>query len=605
MRLRWKLPLVLALTTLVFAGIVALSVALILRGVYLDRLEDNMAQQARQYATTLIATPLDLQDPAWLQRLTQDSGASGDVRFTVIDRQGAVLADSEADPSVLDNHADRLEVRQALAGHEARTHRESTTLHQDVVYVAIPLPQSESAWSEGALRAALPASRIDALLDVSWRIPLLVWGVLLLPTLALAYGITRTLVKPLARLRFMTARVAQGDLGYRTSVRRSDELGELASSLNSMAAQLENRAQELAVEMQRADGVLAAMTEGVLLIDDQGRLLRSNPAAERILGTKLESAEGIPLVHTARAFPADLLAEKARASNGSLTESVELISGRSLAVEVVPLMTPGLQHAQTLFVVRDETARRATEKTRRDFATNVSHELKTPLSALSLLAQILRDAIHDDPAQAEKSVAQLSLEVARLTELTTELLTLSRLEEPARPGDGADATSERASLPGFVSLDLSEAAARAADEVKVQADNRGHEFTLNLQPHLQVMGDESFLRTIVRNLLENAIRYTEPGGHIRLVTYSQTGSDEKEWAVVKVEDDGVGIPQADQQHIFERFYRADKDRSRQTGGTGLGLSIVKHLAEFHRGTVEVESRVGVGSRFTVRIPLLA
>ncbi len=604
MRVRWKLPLAFALTTLVFAGIVALAVALLLRGVFLDRLEDDMARQARQFAATLAAATPDLQDATTLQRSTQVMGQAGEVRFTLIARTGTVLADSDADPALLDDHSDRPEVRQALAGHEGRARRDSATLGEEVVYVAIPLPPGDQPWAEGVVRAALPANRIDALLSASWRIPLIVWAILLLPTLALAYILSRSLVTPIARLRFMTARVAEGDLSYRTSIRRSDELGELASSLNSMAAQLESRAEELSAEIQRSNGVLTAMTEGVLLTDGDGRLLRANPAAERILRARLEGTEGHPLVRSARAFPADTLAQKARRAGQPLTEEVELAGGRSLAVEVVPLRASGLQRAQTLFVIRDETARRATERMRRDFVANVSHELKTPLSALSLLAQILRDAIHEDPVQAEKSVKQLSAEVARLTELTNELLTLSRLEEAERPDEEGEAPGQRAALPGFVPVDLSEAAARALEEVRGSAQERRHTLTLETQPGLMVMGDEGFLRTIARNLLENAIRYTEPGGHVKLRTRAETDSQGEEWAVLSVEDDGVGIPAAEQQRIFERFYRIDKDRSRQTGGTGLGLSIVRHLAEYHRGSVQVESQVGVGSVFTVRVPRL-
>lgn len=608
MPLRWKLPLAFTLTTLVFAGIVALAVALLVRGVFLDRLQDDMARQARQYAATLSTLP---EDPAsttsagglTLQDLTQQVGAAGEVRFTLISRDGTVLADSDTDPSGLDNHGDRPEVKQALAGHEGRARRDSATLGQEVVYVAIPLDAGTAVWAEGVLRAAVPASRIDALLAASWRTPLIVWAVLLIPTLILAYVLNRPLTKALARLRFMTARVAEGELSYRTSVRRSDELGQLASSLNAMAAQLEGRAEELRLEVERSDGVLTAMSEGVLLADGEGRLLRANPAAGRILGVRFEGTEGRPLVRTVRAFPADLLADKARREGRALAEQVELVGGRSLAVEVVPLQAAGLQRAQTLFVVRDETARRATERMRRDFATNVSHELKTPLSALSLLAQILRDAIHDDPVQAEKSVAQLSTEVARLTELTSELLTLSRLEDAENAGE-TETVEENGALPGFTPVDLSEAATRAVDEVRALATERGHDLAVQTQAHLVVMGDEGFLRTIVRNLLENAIRYTEPGGHLKLTTSEESDGEGKHWAVLRVEDDGVGIPQAEQQRIFERFYRVDKDRSRQTGGTGLGLSIVRHLVEYHRGTVEVESRMGVGSTFTVRIPSL-
>lgn len=609
MRIRWRLPLVFALATLVFAGIVALVAALALRVVFLDRLEDEMSRQASQYAAILEAAPEDVagsqagsrNSAAALQELTVDVGAAADARFTVIDSEGWVLADSEADPATLENHGDRPEVRQALNGLEARERRHSATLDQEEVYVAVPLGTSEAIWSEGVVRIAQPASRIDSMLAASWWIPLVVWAALLVPMLAVAYFLTRSITKPLERLEQMTARVASGDFAYRTSVHRKDELGALGDSLNSMAAQLETRDEQLTVEMERSGQVLTAMSEGVVVIGPDGRLLRSNPAAEQILGVDLAGTVGNPLLLAARSFPAQTLADKAHEARRAITEVVELPNGRLLSVEVVPLQLSGIEETgspsgriaggQTLFVMRDETARRTTERMRRDFATNVSHELKTPLAGLSLLAETLKDAVREDPEQAERFVARLSAEIDRLTVLTNDLLTLSRLEE-------AEVTPDQ----GLEPTDLVPLATETAEEVRPQAEAKGHELVVETPAELVVEGDPVALRTLVRNLLENAVRYTEPGGHIALRVWAEPDRQGREWAVVSVKDDGVGIPLADQQRVFERFYRVDKARSRETGGTGLGLSIVRHVAERHGGKVELESTVGVGSTFTVRIP---
>lgn len=610
MRIRWRLPLAFVLATLIFAGIVALVAALALRGVFLDRLEDEMLRQAHQYAATLTALETSIApsagggdiDSPLLQALTERVGTAADARFTVIDHEGWVLADSEADPATLDNHRDRPEVTQALAGQEARERRHSATLEQEEVYVAVPLPASDAAWSKGVVRIAQPAGRVDAMVAASWRIPLIVWAVLLLPMLLAAYLLTRSIIKPLERLRHMTAQVASGDFAHRTSVRRQDEMGELAGSLNSMAAQLETRSDLLRAEIERAGQVLTAMTEGVLVADAEGRLVRGNPAAGRILEVDLSRAEGSPLVVAARAFPSQSLAEKARKAGRPITEVLELAGGRSLTVEVMPLTTPGTpgggaQPAREagvpmLFVIRDETVRRNTDRMRRDFATNVSHELKTPLAGLSLLAETLQDAVREDPEQAEKFVAQLSREIGRLTELTNDLLTLSRLEE-------TDTASEAA----FGPVDLAQVAAEMAAEVRPLAEAKRHELTVETPLGLAVRGDDVALRTLLRNLLENAVRYTEPGGHIALRVESDQDGEDRQWAVLSVSDDGVGIPLADQRRVFERFYRVDKARSRDTGGTGLGLSIVRHVAERHGGRVELKSTVGVGSTFTVRLPL--
>ncbi len=591
-RLRWRLPIVVALASLVFAGIVALVAALMLRGVFLERLEDDMSLRAHEFAAALERPESAVDD---LQKLTVSMGKAADARFTVIDRQGRVLADSEVDPTTLDNHRGRPEVAQALGGSEGRARRQSATLGKEEVYVAIPLPAGGAAWSEGVLRIAEPAGRVDATVAASWRIPLIVWAVLLLPMLAVAYLLSRSLTNPLERLRHMTAAVAAGDFAHRTSVHRKDELGELATSLNSMAGQLETREAELNAELERSGEVLTAMSEGVLLVGADGTLLRSNPAADRILGAQLSTMYGRPILVAARSFPAQPLMQRAASGGRAFTDLLELANGRSLAVEVVPLRVGhGSSQGATLFVIRDETARQATERMRRDFVTNVSHELKTPLAGLSLLAQTLGGAIDDDPKQAQKFVLQLSSEIGRLTQLTNDLLTLSRLEENEQ-------------MPGSTvsSVDLGRLAAEVASEVEPMAQTKRHELRLDAAPGIEVRGDEVALRTLVRNLIDNAIRYTDAGGHLALRVGKEKSAAGVSWAVLQVEDDGAGIAQAEQQRVFERFYRVDKARSRETGGTGLGLSIVRHVAQRHGGRVEVQSTLGVGSTFTVRLPLQA
>jgi two-component system phosphate regulon sensor histidine kinase PhoR len=591
-RLRYKLPIAFAITTLAFAGVVALVAALALRGVYLQRLEDDMSLQAHQFAAVLQQeASLAPASSGYLQQLTNKAGDAGAVRLTLIAHDGKVLADSVADPTTMENHATRPEVAQALAGHEGRARRQSATLSQVEVYVAIPLPQSDASWSRGVVRTALPASRVDSLVAASWRVPLIVWAILLLPTLAVSYFLTRSITLPLGRLQGMTAKVASGDLGYRTSVRRKDELGDLATSLNGMATHLQSQVDQLGTEKERLAQVLAAMSDGVIVVDESGRLLRANPAAEAILRVELESHLGSPLVVLARAFPDRDLAAKARQAGGSVADIVELPGSRQLAVETVPLHGGEQQPGQILFVIRDETARLATDRIRRDFATNVSHELKTPLAGLSLLAGTLKHALQEDPEQAAVFVERLASEVGRLTVLTNDLLTLSRLEEP-----GIQIEKD------FSSIDIGQLAGETAAGLLPLAEAKGQTLTVDVAAAPRVMGDAVSLQTLIRNLLDNAIRYTERGGHISISVRPRPESGKARWVILAVQDDGVGIPAADQRRIFERFYRVDKARSRETGGTGLGLSIVRHVAERHGGQVEVASTLGSGSTFTVRLP---
>lgn len=623
MRIRWRLPTAFVLGTLVFAGVVALTSALILRDVFLERLEDEMSRQAHQFAVVLadsasLALAANTQEPAQeerpplypaLQQFTQRLGQAAGARFTLINKNGWVLADSEASPETLENHSTRPEVKLALAGYEARERRYSTTLKQNEVYVALPLPRTPSPWSEGVLRIAQPSARIDSMLSAAWRIPLLVWAILLLPMVIATYFTTRSLTEPLERLRQMTAKVASGDLTHRTSIHRNDELGELAEALNSMAAQLETRERELKAETERSGQVLSAMTEGVIVLDEEGRLVRANPAAERLLGVPLIGTEGRPLLLAARSFPAKALAAKAWREKRPVTDTVETVEGHVLVVETIPLgadllvtgphsagvrTTDESDQGQTLFVFRDETARRNVERMRRDFVSNVSHELKTPLAGLSLLTQTLAGAIREDPGQAEKFAHRLKDEVERLNDLVHDLLTLARVEESQVPVvDKLD------------SVDLSALIGSVLSELRPAAEAKQHEILLRVSHELKVQGDQAGLYTLIRNLIDNAIRYTDPGGHIAVGLFTEQDKQGRSWAILEVTDDGIGIPLSEQKRIFERFYRIDKTRSRETGGTGLGLSIVRHVAERHGGYVKVHSTVGVGSTFRVWLPLEA
>jgi len=430
--------------------------------------------------------------------------------------------------------------------------------------------------------------------DPSWRVPLIVWAILLLPMLGAGYLLTRGITRSLGRLRWMAVQVASGDLASRTGVNTNDELGELAMALNEMASELQSRVRRLAAEEERSNQLLNIMSDGVLLVDEDGRFIRGNPAAGQILGVDLKNMSDRPMVFAARNFPARALAQKAAKAAGPITEVVELAGRRYLFVEVIPLQLSEDERGQTLFIMRDETARLETERMRRDFATNVSHELKTPLAGLLLLAETLQHAIREDPQEAERFAARLLSEIDRLSELTSDLLTLSRLEDETAPEDAH-----------LARLDLANLAKQTAAELRPLADAKRQRLTIQTSGSVRVLGDEVTLRTLIRNLLDNAFRYTDPEGHIHLSASAEKDTSGDVWAVLSVKDDGVGIPVADQARIFERFYRVDKARSRDTGGTGLGLSIVRHVAERHGGRVAVESDLGIGSTFTVWIPARA
>jgi two-component system sensor histidine kinase SenX3 len=321
------------------------------------------------------------------------------------------------------------------------------------------------------------------------------------------------------------------------------------------------------------DLILTSMQDGVLLLDPKGRTAFTNAALERHLGVRPVSA--------AHLFPAALRQLAVRAADGGKSGSVLIEVDeppRSLRVVAAPAGSDG----SVLMVVRDVTEARRIDSIRRDFVANASHELKTPAASIQAAAETLRHAASDDPAAVPRFVEQLEREALRLSRIVADLLDLSRLEA------GSD-LSERVSLDALVREEAERCehdAEAAGVTVSVQAPLRAH-----------VRGSARDLALMIRNLVDNAIRYTRPGGTIAIAL-----DGDENIVVLEVRDTGVGIPAKDLPRIFERFYRVDRARSRETGGTGLGLSIVRHVVENHGGTVDVRSELGSGSVFSVRLP---
>jgi signal transduction histidine kinase len=358
-------------------------------------------------------------------------------------------------------------------------------------------------------------------------------------------------------------------------------VGTLNRRLNRLSDAARVEAEEgasrlAALERERSDGeaILGALEEGILLFDATGELAFENQKAGELLGRPLERARDLT--------PSSLRAivETALAGGSAGVVEVEATpSGRILSGSAARISGPG----KVLLVLRDVTESRTADEVRRDFAANASHELKTPAASIRALAETIGAGVRNDPSAVPRFAAQLEVEAVRLSRIVSDLLDLSRLESEA---------GER------TELRLDRLVAEEAGRLKDRAEEAGLSFAVDTDGRVPVRGSPRDLSLLVRNLIENAIQYTRPGGHVEVMVSSQDGA-----AVFEVRDSGIGIPSRDQARIFERFYRVDRARSRETGGTGLGLSIVRHVAENHGGSVRVQSQLGRGSTFTVRLPL--
>lgn len=531
----------------------------VLESFFVGQLSDSLSSEARVVRQILPA------DGA-LQPEVQALGRSVGARITVIRTDGVVLADSEHDPATMENHRTRPEVVQALRGHVGTSTRRSVTVGIAFRYVALP-PQDGRI-----VRLALPLTQVQSKLRTLRAILIVGFGLAAVTGLFVLWAIARGVSRPLARIAHAAERIGAGDLSAEVPEEGSEELVLLARNLNRMRDEVARRMADIERDRATREAILSSMEDGVMLFDHDGSVAYQNDRAQQLLGGRLDSVRGL-------AQPA-LRELVATAASGVTPQPVEVIAGptsRTLLGSALPI-----SGGQTLAALRDVTQTRMIDAVRRDFVANASHELKTPVASIQALAETLVAAASNDPAEVPRFASQLEREAIRLSRIVSDLLDLSRLE-------GEAATRAEVRLDRLV-----------AEEVR-RLQQRAEEAGLTLQEHLEgpvvVRGSARDLSLLARNLLENAVQYTRAGGTIEVSVGAENGA-----ALLMVRDTGIGIPAREQARIFERFYRVDRARSRETGGTGLGLSIVKHIVENHGGTVRVKSELGLGSTFTVRLP---
>jgi two-component system phosphate regulon sensor histidine kinase PhoR len=540
--------------------VLGLVVDRVLEHYFVEQLTDSLVSDGRAVQQALPSSG-DLQ-PAVLS-LGEAFGA----RVTIIRTDGVVLADSEADPATMENHRSRPEVAQALSGRIGESSRNSATVGVPFRYVALPPLEGR------IVRVALPLDAVGSRLRTVRLILAVGFGLAALAGLLVLWVVARGVSGPLRRLASAVEGMGRVGEDVHPPEEGTEEIALLADTVNTMRGEVAGRIHALEEERRARDAILSALDEGVVLFDREGTVLYQNDQARRVLG---------PSVTHARNISAPALREAvAQATEGEAAGMVEVVIGpRSRTIQATAEAVPS--EGQVLMVLRDVTEARMVDAVRRDFVANASHELKTPVASIRALAETISSASEEDPLAVPRFAVQLDREAIRLARIISDLLDLSRLE-----GE----TGSRSEL--RFDLLVEREAGQFADSAR-QAELS---FAVTAGSPVTVTGSERDLGLLVRNLVDNAVQYTRPGGRVDISVRSE-GHD----AVVEVRDTGPGIPRKDQTRVFERFYRVDRARSRETGGTGLGLSIVKHVAENHGGTVTIESELGRGSIFTVRLP---
>ncbi|HSM04391.1 MAG TPA: ATP-binding protein [Longimicrobiales bacterium] len=561
-------------------GLLVILIALLVGFGVRDELRSTFQDELRRQLSLASAVLADA-EPDELDRVTRAAAARLAYRLTVIDESGRVLADSEVRRdrvADMENHADRPEIRAAWGGGIHFSTRVSATLDDPLLYGA-----RREVLSDGrtvVVRIAAPLTRIEAALDRIQNGVVFTGIVATIIALIMAYILSRALARPLVVLADRARLLAAGNLSIRVPMeRRVQELQNLAVAFNRLGEELQERIWELAGERDEMQVLIDSLDQGVLGLDAEGRLVRWNRAATRLLELPEDLERGTPVTALVRhpelrRFLDDTL-------QGPESAREVRIGDRDLVLASHPLSDGG-----AVTSLLDASEIRRLERVRRDFVANASHELKTPLTSIRGFAETLLDDPDTAPDIRERFLTAIRSNTLRLQNLVEDLLDLSRLESGGWVADPESV--DVADLAREVYRNLPAAGTEDRD---FAVEGRG-----------MALADTSGLVQVFRNLFENAIRHTVGGGSIQVEIEP---GPRKETLTVKVTDDGEGIPQECLPRIFERFYRADSSRARDQGGTGLGLSIVRHLVNSMGGEVFAESELGQGASIVMVLPRAA
>ena len=484
----------------------------------------------------------------------------------------------------MENHAGRPEIRDAFAKGDGLSVRRSVTVNRDLQYYAVRY--SPAGGSPVVLRFALPVRAAD---DEVWALRRRLWLsslVMLVVAGTASLLISRSFASRVERLQSFSRRVADGDFRPIEADRSGDALEALAASLNDSASRLDRAIRTLTEERNLSSAILGSMVEGVAVVNSNERLLFANDGFAEILELDAPPKSGSSLVEIVR--QTELIEAVRVVVAGAPRVEAEISTGtlrqRFFAVTVASVRA--METSGAVIVLHDITDLRKLERIRRDFVANVSHEFKTPLTAIQGFAETLLAGAIEDPQNRIRFLQIILEHSRRLARLTDDLLELSKMD-----ADRLDLELDRLSVSQFVQSCM-ETTQRSAKEKNLSV-------SVDLQGTLpDIAADRRRLAEVLQNLLDNAIQYTPSGGRIKVSAVS-----DREEVTFTVSDTGIGIPKVDQPRIFERFYRVDVARSREVGGTGLGLSIAKHLVEAHGGRIWVDSEVGQGSHFHFTVPV--
>jgi two-component system phosphate regulon sensor histidine kinase PhoR len=505
-----------------------------------------------------------------------------DIRITVIEPDGTVIADSENNPAEMENHGNRPEIVQALRGKIQEDTRFSSTMREYMLYLAMPV--EENGETKLILRVSLFVRQIKQLVNqLKWKITIALL-VLFVLALLMAWYFSRGISNPVKEIAAATRKFAAGDFEVKVFPKKKDELGEVALSFNNMVRQQKSLFDKLSENKEELQAIIGSIKEGLLVITPEGRITLCNESFEKIAGKK--NTTGSAYWEILRIPDFEHFVKKAMENKESFYEEIEL-DNQSYMVGFNPM-----SHGEKVVIIfRDITGFRQLEKMKKDFVVNLTHELKTPLTAIKGFMETLEE---EETIKNPQYLEIINRHTERMNQIISDLLVLSDLEdleEGKRPIE-------------FEPINLEKMVTNILKIYKEKIKKKGLDLEVDIQEPLPPFNGEKFkMEQMFVNLVDNAVKYTDKG-KIAIIITTPGEKDKSKYSVeIQVKNTGAPIPAKSLPRLFERFYVVDKSRSRKLGGTGLGLSIVKHVVLLHKGEISADSSPAKGTTFTIRLPL--
>lgn len=558
-----------------------------LKQFYLEQSAEDLKARGHLFEAQIshYLTPIDEKS---VDRLCKKVGPEVKTRLTVVLPSGKVIGDSQGDPVAMDYHLDRPEIIQAIKGQAGVSIRYSRTLKKDMLYVAVPIKKNS------ALIAIMRTSEaLDPVYETLKSIEIkIVLGAFFIAIIAavLSLLVCRLISRPIEEIKNGAESFARGEFEHRLPEFNSAELGSLSETMNQMAVELQKRIKGMSEQRNELEAVLSSMTEGILALDNEERILSINKAAAQMLGASPYDVQGRSIQEVFRNTDFQGFVSNALSSDESVEKDIRLYGDgeRILNAHSAILQDAKGKSIGALMVLNDVTTLRRLENIRREFVANVSHEIKTPITAIKGFVETLRDTTMENREDAERFLTIIEKHVDRLNAIIEDLLSLSRIEQGVE--------KEEINLIESRIMNIIVASAQLFEG---RASSKNIEIVISCDENLKAKVNPPILEQAISNLLDNAIKYSENDSTIN-VEVKQTSTE----TIISVHDHGCGIEKEHLSRLFERFYRADKARSRKLGGTGLGLAIVKHIAEAHKGYVDVKSTPDKGSSFSLHLPII-